>query len=237
MSELADFPVTSKWPARHPERIQLYSLPTPNGVKVSVMLEETGLPYEPHLVDFDSNEQRSPEFRSLNPYGKIPAILDPDGPGGQPLPLFESGAILIYLADKSGQFLPRDPAARYQSIQWLMFQMGGVGPMFGQLGFFHKFAGKDYQDKRPRERYVAESRRLLEVLEARLAGRTWIMGDAYTIADMAIFPWVRNLIGFYEAGELVGIASFPHVTRALDAFLARPAVMRGVAIPMAGEPS
>jgi len=237
MSELADFPVTSKWPARHPERIQLYSLPTPNGVKVSVMLEETGLPYEPHLVDFDSNEQRSPEFRSLNPYGKIPAILDPDGPGGQPLPLFESGAILIYLADKSGQFLPRDPAARYQSIQWLMFQMGGVGPMFGQLGFFHKFAGKDYQDKRPRERYVAESRRLLEVLEARLAGRTWIMGDAYTIADMAIFPWVRNLIGFYEAGELEGIASFPHVTRALDAFLARPAVMRGVAIPMAGEPS
>ena len=237
MSELADFPVTSKWPARHPERIQLYSLPTPNGVKVSVMLEETGLPYEPHLVDFDSNEQRSPEFRSLNPYGKIPAILDPDGPGGQPLPLFESGAILIYLADKSGQFLPRDPAARYQSIQWLMFQMGGVGPMFGQLGFFHKFAGKDYQDKRPRERYVAESRRLLEVLEARLAGRTWIMGDAYTIADMAIFPWVRNLIGFYEAGELVGIASFPHVMRALDAFLARPAVMRGVAIPMAGEPS
>ena len=237
MSELADFPVTSKWPARHPERIQLYSLPTPNGVKVSVMLEETGLPYEPHLVDFDSNEQRSPEFRSLNPYGRIPAILDPDGPGGQPLPLFESGAILIYLADKSGQFLPRDPAARYQSIQWLMFQMGGVGPMFGQLGFFHKFAGKDYQDKRPRERYVAESRRLLEVLEARLAGRTWIMGDAYTIADMAIFPWVRNLIGFYEAGELVGIASFPHVTRALDAFLARPAVMRGVAIPMAGEPS
>jgi len=237
MSELADFPVTSKWPARHPERIQLYSLPTPNGVKVSVMLEETGLPYEPHLVDFDSNEQRSPEFRSLNPYGKIPAILDPDGPGGQPLPLFESGAILIYLADKSGQFLPRDPAARYQSIQWLMFQMGGVGPMFGQLGFFHKFAGKDYEDKRPRERYVAESRRLLEVLEARLAGRTWIMGDAYTIADMAIFPWVRNLIGFYEAGELVGIASFPHVTRALDAFLARPAVLRGVAIPTAGEPS
>jgi len=237
MSGLADFPVTSKWPARHPERIQLYSLPTPNGVKVSVMLEETGLPYEPHLVDFDSNEQRSPEFRSLNPYGKIPAILDPDGPGGQPLPLFESGAILIYLADKSGQFLPRDPAARYQSIQWLMFQMGGVGPMFGQLGFFHKFAGKDYQDKRPRERYVAESRRLLEVLEARLAGRTWIMGDAYTIADMAIFPWVRNLIGFYEAGELVGIANFPHVTRVLDAFLARPAVLRGVAIPTAAEPS
>jgi GST-like protein len=231
MSDLADFPITNKWPARHPERIQLYSLPTPNGVKVSVMLEETGLPYEPHRVSFDSNEQLSPEFRSLNPYGKIPAILDPDGPGGQPLPLFESGAILIYLADKSGQFLPRDPAASYQTIQWLMFQMGGVGPMFGQLGFFHKFAGKDYEDKRPRERYVAESRRLLGVLDARLTGRTWIMGDAYTIADIAIFPWVRNLIGFYEAGELVGIASFPQVTRALDTFLARPAVMRGIAIP------
>jgi len=195
------------------------------------MLEETGLPYEPHLVDFASNEQRSPEFRSLNPYGKIPAILDPDGPGGQPLPLFESGAILIYLADKSGQFLPRDPAARYQSIQWLMFQMGGVGPMFGQVGFFHKFAGREYQDKRPRERYVAESRRLLGVLESRLAGRTWIMGDAYSIADMAIFPWVRNLVGFYEAGELVGIRDFPRVTDALDRFLSRAAVARGLAIP------
>jgi len=150
--DLSTFPVTHKWPAQHPDRIQLYSLPTPNGVKISVMLEETGLPYEPHRVSFDTNEQRSPEFLALNPYGKIPAILDPDGPGGKPLPLFESGAILIYLADKSGQFLPRDPAARYQTLQWLMFQMGGVGPMFGQLGFFHKFAGKDYPDKRPRER-------------------------------------------------------------------------------------
>ena len=234
MTGLSSFPVTSKWPARHPDRIQLYSLPTPNGVKVSVMLEETGLPYEPHRVSFDNNDQLSPEFRSLNPYGKIPAILDPDGPGGQPLPLFESGAILIYLADKSGQFLPRDPAARYQTIQWLMFQIGGVGPMFGQLGFFHKFAGKDYPDKRPRERYVAESKRLLGVLDARLAGRAWIMGDTHTIADMAILPWVRNLIGFYEAGELVGITDFPQVTRVLDAFLARPAVVRGLTIPAPG---
>ena len=232
--DLSTFPVTHKWPAQHPDRIQLYSLPTPNGVKISVMLEETGLPYEPHRVSFDTNEQLSPEFLALNPYGKIPAILDPDGPGGEPLPWVESGAILIYLAEKSGQFLPRDPAARYQTIQWLMFQMGGVGPMFGQLGFFHKFAGKDYQDKRPRERYVAESKRLLGVLDSRLAGRTWIMGDAYTIADMAILPWVRNLIGFYEAGDLVGITDFPQVTRALDGFLARPAVVRGVAIPGAG---
>jgi GSH-dependent disulfide-bond oxidoreductase len=196
-----------------------------------VMLEETGLPYEPHRVDFDANEQASAEFRSLNPYGKIPAMLDPNGPGGKPMPLFESGAILIYLADKTRRFLPRDGAARYETLQWLMLQMGGVGPMFGQVGFFHKFAGRDYEDKRPRERYVAESRRLLGVLDSRLAERVWIMGDTYTIADMAIFPWVRNLIGFYEAGELVGIREFPRVTGALDRFLARPAVARGIAIP------
>ncbi|HEV2978771.1 MAG TPA: glutathione S-transferase N-terminal domain-containing protein [Casimicrobiaceae bacterium] len=231
MTDLSAFPITRKWPAQHPGRIQLYSLPTPNGVKVSVMLEETGLPYEPHLVRFDANEQRSPEFLSLNPYGKIPAILDPDGPGGKPLPLFESGAILIYLADKAGQFLPQDAAGRYETLQWLMFQMAGVGPMFGQLGFFNKFAGKDYEDKRPRDHYVAESKRLMGVMNRRLADRQWIVGDAYTVADMAIFPWVRNLIGFYEAGDLVGIADFPHVTRALQTFLARPAVARGVRIP------
>ena len=237
MPDLSAFPITKKWPARHPDRIQLYSLPTPNGVKVSVMLEETGLPYEPHLVRFEANEQMSPEFLSLNPYGKIPAILDPDGPGGRPFPLFESGAILIYLADKAGRFLPKDLAGRYETIQWLMFQMGGIGPMFGQLGFFNKFGGKDYEDKRPRDRYVAESKRLLGVLDQRLADRAWIMGDEYTIADMAICPWVRNLIGFYEAGDLVGISDFPHVTRALDAFLARPAVVRGIAIPSrAGTP-
>jgi GST-like protein len=195
------------------------------------MLEETGLPYEPHLVRFETNDQMSPEFLSLNPNNKIPAILDPNGPDGEPLPLFESGAILIYLADKTGQFMPRDSAGRYETIQWLMFQMGGVGPMFGQLGFFSKFAGKDYEDKRPRDRYAAESKRLLGVLDRRLADRTWMMGDAYTIADMAMFPWVRTLISFYEAGELVGIADLPHVTRALDTFLARPAVARGIDIP------
>jgi GSH-dependent disulfide-bond oxidoreductase len=231
MSELSAFAVTKKWPARHPERLQLYSLPTPNGVKVSVMLEETGLPYEPHPVRFDTNDQASAESRSLNPYGKIPAILDPNGPGGRPLPLFESGAILIYLAEKTGQFLPEEAAARYQTLQWLMFQMGGIGPMFGQLGFFHKFAGKDYEDKRPRDRYVAETRRLLGVLEARLAARTWIMGDEYTIADIAIFPWIRNLIGYYEATDLVRFGEFPHVGVALERFVARPAVMRAVQIP------
>jgi GSH-dependent disulfide-bond oxidoreductase len=231
MAGLARFPITKKWPAQHPDRLQLYSLPTPNGVKVSVMLEETGLPYEPHLVSFDSNEQLSAEFRSLNPYGKIPAILDPNGPGGSPLPLFESGAILIYLAEKTAQFLPRDPAARYQTLQWLMFQVGGVGPMFGQVGFFNRFAGKDYEDKRPRERYVAESKRLLGVLNAQLTDHAWITGELYTIADMAIFPWVRNLIGYYAASDLVGITDFPHVMRALSSFLARPAVGRGLTVP------
>ena len=231
MIDLSAFPITQKWPAQYPEWIQLYSLPTPNGVKVSIMLEEIGLPYEPHRVGFDTNDQMSPEFLSLSPNNKIPAILDPNGPDDQPLPLFESGAILIYLADKSGQLLAREGAARYETIQWLMFQMGGIGPMFGQLGFFNKFAGKDYEDKRPRDRYVEESKRLLGVLDKRLEGRDWIMGERYTIADIATFPWVRNLIGFYEAGDLVGIQNFPNVTRVLEKFLARPAVKRGLEIP------
>jgi GST-like protein len=231
MTDLSVFPITGKWPAQHPDRLQLYSLPTPNGVKVSIMLEEIGLPYEVHLVSFDSNDQMSPEFLSLNPNNKIPAILDPNGPGGAPLPLFESGAILIYLAEKTGQLMPPDPAGRYQTIQWLMFQMAGIGPMFGQVGFFHKFAGKDYEDKRPRDRYAAESKRLLGVLNRRLADRAWIMGDGFTIADVATFPWINNLIGFYGAGDLVGIADFPHVKRALSSFMARPAVVKGLGIP------
>ena len=231
MNTLSAFPITQKWPAQFPDRLQLYSLPTPNGVKVSIMLEETGLPYEPHLVSFDTNDQMSPAFLSLNPNNKIPAILDPKGPGGRPLALFESGAILIYLAEKTDRFLPQDAAARYETLQWLMFQMGGVGPMFGQLGFFHKFAGAAYEDKRPRDRYVAESRRLLGVLNQRMAGRHWIMGDAYTIADIAIWPWVRNLVGYYGAGELVGFKDFPELARVLAAFEARPAVQRGLTIP------
>ncbi|EQD75104.1 glutathione S-transferase domain-containing protein, partial [mine drainage metagenome] len=202
-----------------------------NGVKVSIMLEETGLPYEAHRVSFDAREQLSPEFLSLNPNNKIPAILDPEGPGGRPLALFESGAILIYLAEKTGRLLPRDPAGRYRTLQWLMFQMGGIGPMFGQLGFFHKFAGREIEDKRPRDRYVTESRRLLAVLEGQLKQHAWVAGGEYTIADIAVFPWVRNLTGFYEAGGLVGIADFPHVTRALGAFVDRPAVARGLDIP------
>lgn len=231
MSELTSFPITKKWPPRHPDRLQLYSLPTPNGVKVSIMLEEIGLPYEVHKVAFDANDQLSPEFLSLNPNNKIPAILDPQGPGGKPLPLFESGAILVYLAEKTGKLIPQGPARRYEALQWVMFQMGGVGPMFGQLGFFHKFAGKDYEDKRPRDRYVAEAKRLLGVLDRHLEGRAWMLGDDYGIADIAIFPWVRNLVGFYGAGELVGFDAFGQVRRVLDAFVARPAVQRGLDIP------
>jgi len=231
MTDLSRFPVTHKWPAQHPERLQLYSLPTPNGVKVSIMLEETGLPYEAHRVNFESSDQFLPEFLSLNPNNKIPAILDPNGPGGAPLALFESGAILLYLAEKTGQLLPQDVALRYETIQWLMFQMGGIGPMFGQVGFFNFFAGKDFEDKRPRDRYVAESRRLLGVLDQRLSGRSWVMGESYTIADIAIFPWVRNLIERYGAGELVGMQDFTQVARVLAAFVARPAVQRGLMVP------
>jgi len=235
MADLSAFPITRKWPAQHPDILQLYSLNTPNGIKVSLMLEETGLPYEPHLVRFDKNDQTTPEFLSLNPNNKIPAIIDPNGPGGKPLALWESGAILIYLAEKTGKFMSADPALRYETIQWVMFQMGGIGPMFGQVGFFNRFAGKDFEDKRPRDRYVAESRRLINVLNDRLRGRQWIMGDDYTIADMVTFPWVRNLLGFYEAGDLVGIQDFPEVTRVLDAFMARPAMQRAINIPKRPE--
>jgi GST-like protein len=231
MSDLSAFPITKRWPAQHPDRLQLYSLPTPNGVKVSIMLEEIGLAYEVHLVDFGKDDQKTPEFLSLNPNGKIPAIIDPNGPGGKPLGLFESGAILQYLAEKTGKLLPVDAARRYETLQWLHFQMGGIGPMFGQLGFFNKFAGKEISDKRPLERYVAESKRLLGVIDIRLDGRQWIMDNDYTIADISMLGWVRNLIGFYEAGELVAFNSFKHVAGWLERGLARPAVQRGLNIP------
>jgi GST-like protein len=230
-SDLSSFPITKRWPAQHPDRLQLYSLPTPNGVKVSIMLEEIGLPYEVHLVDFNKNDQKTPEFLSLNPNGKIPAILDPNGPGGKPLGLFESGAILQYLAEKTGKLLPADAARRYETLQWLHFQMGGIGPMFGQLGFFNKFAGKEIEDKRPLERYVAETKRLLGVIDVRLDGRQWIMDGDYTIADISMLGWVRNLIGFYEARDLVGFGDFKHVAAWLERGLARPAVQRGLNIP------
>jgi len=231
MSALAAFPITKRWPAQHPDRVQLYSLPTPNGVKVSIMLEEIGLPYEPHLVDILKNESWTPEFLSLNPNGKIPAILDPDGPGGKPLAVWESGAILIYLAEKTAKLMPADPARRVETIQWVFFQNAGVGPMFGQVGFFHKFAGKAYEDKRPLQRYVTESKRLLGVIDDRLAKHPWIMGADYTIADISLLGWVRNLIGFYEARDLVEFDTLKHVPGWLDRGLARTAVQRGLNIP------
>lgn len=231
MTDLSTFAITRRWPAPHPDRLQYYGLPTPNGVKVSIMLEETGLPYDVHLVDFAKNDQKTPEFLSLNPNGKIPAILDPDGPGGKPLALFESGAILLYLAEKTGQFLPADPAGRWHAVQWLMFQMGGLGPMFGQLGFFNKFAGKDWEDKRPLQRYADEARRLLGVMDTALEGKAWFLGDDYTIADISMLGWVRNLITFYEARDLVGFDEYQNVATWLDRGLARPAVQRGLGIP------
>jgi GSH-dependent disulfide-bond oxidoreductase len=231
MPDLSTFLITARWPAGHPDRLQLYSLPTPNGVKVSIMLEEIGLPYEPHLVDFAKSDQTTPEFLSLNPNGKIPAIIDPDGPGGKPFGLFESGAILQYLAEKTGILLPADAARRYETIQWVYFQMAAVGPMFGQVGYFHKFAGKEIGDKRPLERYRNESMRLLGVLEARLEPRQWMMDDEYTIADISLLGWVRNLIGFYGARDLVEFDRFKHVAAWLERGLARPAVQRGLEIP------
>jgi GST-like protein len=230
-SSLSAFPITTRWPAQHPDRLQLYSLPTPNGVKVSIMLEEIGLPYEVHMIDFGKNDQQTPEFLSLNPNGKIPAILDPDGPGGKPMGLFESGAILHYLADKTKKLMPADPARQWETLAWLHFQMGGIGPMFGQVGFFNKFAGKDFEDKRPRDRYVTEAKRLLGVLDRRLDGKQWIMDGDYTIADVSMLGWVRNLVGFYEAKDLVEFDKFKHVAAWLERGLARPAVQRGLTIP------
>ena len=231
MADQSAFPIASRWPAKDPGVLQLYSFPTPNGVKVSIALEELGLPYEAHAINIMKNETWGPEFLALNPNGKIPAIIDPDGPGGKPLALFESGAILLYLAEKTGKLIPSDPTLRWETIQWVFFQMAAIGPMFGQVGFFHKFAGKDYEDKRPLKRYVDESRRLIGVLNDRLDGRTWLMGDEFTIADVAHVGWVRGLLGFYEAGPLVGIENFPHVTAWLDRALARPAVAKGLEIP------
>src|SRR5262245_58465225 len=231
MTDLSSFPITARWPAKHPDRLQLYSLPTPNGVKVSIALEEMEVPYEAHVINFGMNEQKTAEFLSLNPNGKIPAIIDPDGPSGAPLGLFGSGAILLYLAEKAGSLLPCDAARRCETIQWLFFQMAFIGPMFGQVGYFHKFAGREIPDKRTLEHYLDESKRLLGVMETRLHGRHWIMGDDYTIADISMFGWVRNLIGFYGARELVDFDRLKQVPTWLERGLARPAVQRGLEIP------
>lgn len=234
MTDLSGFQVATRWPARDIDRLQLYSFPTPNGVKISIALEELGLPYEAHLIDITKNETWTDHFLSLNPNGKIPAIVDPDGPGGKPLALFESGAILLYLAEKADRLIPADSARRYETIQWVFFQMAGVGPMFGQLGFFYKFAGKEIEDKRPLDRYANESKRLMGVLEGRLKGRQWIMGDEYTIADIATFPWVRTLRDFYQADDLIGLSDFPETIEWLERCLARPASQKGLTIPARG---
>ncbi|MGC9418158.1 MAG: glutathione S-transferase N-terminal domain-containing protein [Rhodovulum sp.] len=223
-------PITKRWPPRTPGAIQLYSFPTPNGVKVSIMLEETGLPYDAHRVSILEDDQFDEGFLALNPNNKIPAIIDPDGPGGEPMAMFESGAILIYLAEKTGKLLPSNPRARYEVLQWLMFQMGGVGPMFGQMGFFVKFKGSEIMDQRPRERYVGESVRLMKVLDQRLEGRDWVCGD-YSITDIAIAPWLRTVITTYDAAEIVGWDAFRNLPGYLDRFLARDAVQRGLAQP------
>lgn len=233
MTALTDHLITTRWAPTRPDAIQLYSFPTPNGVKVSIALEELELDYEPHLVTLADADVKSPEFLSLNPNNKIPAIIDPKGPDGQPVELWESGAILIYLAEKTGKLMPTDGNDKYDVIKWLMFQMGGLGPMFGQMGFFVKFAGSQIEDPRPRERYVGEAKRLLNVLEGSLDGKTWISGD-YSIADIAIAPWLRAL-DFYGAREMVGWHDLKNVPAYLDRFLERPAVQRGLNSPKRPE--
>lgn len=235
MADLPGFPITRRWPAEHPDRLQLFTAPTPNGTKISCALEEIGLPYEAHSVDIWKNETFTPEFESLNPNGKIPSIIDPDGPGGKPMGLFESGAILIYLSDKTGKLVPKDPALRYETIAWVFFQAAHVGPFFGNLGYFHKYAGTAIEDKRPRDRFANETKRLLKVIDKRLDGREWIMGDEFTIADLSMLGWVSGTIRWYEAGPIVGWDELKTVPAWLERGLARPAVQRGMAVPARPE--
>tara|TARA_R110002049_G_scaffold117332_6_gene270768 strand:- start:437 stop:1135 length:699 start_codon:yes stop_codon:yes gene_type:complete len=229
MTDLSSFAITRRWPPQNPDVLQLYSFPTPNGVKVSIALEEMGIPYEAHKVTLSDADVKSDEFLSLNPNNKIPAIIDPDGPDGAPIGLFESGAILIYLAEKSGQLIGKTATERAHVLQWLMFQMGGLGPMLGQLGFFYKFAGSEWEDKRPQDRYIAEAKRLLAVLEKELTGKQWIAGE-YSIADIAIAPWLRAL-DFYGAKAAVGWADHPNLVAYVKRFEARPAVKKGLVTP------
>ncbi|MEN8894211.1 glutathione S-transferase family protein [Planktotalea arctica] len=229
MTDLSQFHVTRRWPAQEPSILQLYSFPTPNGVKVSIALEEMGIPYEPHLVTLSDTDVKSPEFLSLNPNNKIPAIIDPDGPDGAPVALFESGAILLYLAEKTGKLIGATAVDKARVTQWLMFQMGGLGPMLGQLGFFYKFAGAEIEDPRPRERYINESKRLLAVVDKQLEGQDWIAGE-YSIADIAIAPWLRAL-DFYGTREITGWADHKNAVAYLERFLERPAVQKGLVTP------
>ncbi len=229
MNDLSPLQFHDRWPVTQPDVLQLYSFPTPNGVKVSIALEEMGIDYEAHRVTLADSDVKSPEYLTINPNGKIPAIVDPNGPDGLPIRVFESGAILIYLAEKTGKLIGRTPAEKYEVIQWAMFQMGGIGPMFGQLGYFSKFAGAEIEDPRPRERYLNEAKRLLSVLETALEGKEWIAGE-FSIADIAIAPWLRGL-DFYGVKDAVGWSELKNVPAYLDRFLARPAVQIGLNTP------
>ena len=223
MSSLDDFAITKKWPAQHPDRIQLYSLPTPNGVKASIMLEETGLPYEVHRVAFDTKDQFTPEFLSLSPNNKIPAILDPNGPDGKPLGLFESGAILVYLASKAGQFIPADAAGRFETLQWVMFQMGGVGPMLGQAHHFRIYAPEKIEYAI--NRYTNEAKRLYGVIDKRLSESKFLGGADYSIADIATWPWLRSW-----KNQGIELSDYPKLQRWFEAIEERPAVQRAVKV-------
>jgi GST-like protein len=229
MNDLTSFGISVRWPATDPSKIQLYSFPTPNGVKASIALEEMGLPYEAHLVTLSDVDVKSDAFLSLNPNNKIPAIIDPNGPDGAPIGLFESGAILLYLAEKTGKLIGSSATDKAKITQWLMFQMGGLGPMFGQLGFFYKFAGSQIEDPRPRQRYIEEGKRLLAVVDKQLEGQDWIAGD-YSIADIAIAPWLRSL-DFYGAREVIGWNDHKNAVAYLERFLERPSVQTGLNTP------
>lgn len=228
MPDLADFAITRKWPADNPHVIQLYSYPTPNGVKASIALEELHLPYEPHLVPLGDDYVKSDEFLSLNPNNKIPAMIDPDGPDGQAIGLWESHVILTYLSEKTGQ-LGGEGRKRWEVQTWLAWQVAGLGPMFGQMGHFVKLGGKDVEDPYPRERYIGESARLLGVLDRQLEGRDWVAGD-YSIADIAIAPWL-NALEFYGAKDMVGWDDHTNAVAYLARFNDRDAVAKGRNIP------
>lgn len=229
MTALPEYPIEARWPIQHRDRIQLFSLPTPNGQKVSIALEELELPYEAHRIGL-SGDQHTPEFMSISPNGKIPAIIDPAGPGGQPLSLSESGAILWHLAEKAGRLLPSGAKARLECLQWLFFQVGHVGPMFGQFGHFSVYAKGECEHPYPVQRYANETRRLLGVLDQQLARRGNLLGD-YSIVDIAVFPWVNCLTDFYRAADSLRLSEFEHVERWRKQCNERPATVRGRDVP------
>lgn len=210
--------------------IELYSLATPNGQKIGIALEEMGIPYHAHLVNIMKGDQHRSEFLEINPNGKIPAIIDPEGNDGTPLSIFESGAILLHLAKKSKKFLPEHPKEYSETLQWLFFQVGGVGPMFGQFGHFYKYAGDKCDHPYPLERYRSETKRLLGVLEAHLKDRSFLVGEQYTIADMATVPWVNGLSMFYKADDILNLPFYKNVNAWVKAVLDRPKTQAGMKV-------